>query len=543
MLDGQLDATTLQRSRKGKKAMRNETDESAGRSSFDLSSAATAFFRHKKKVIAFVAAIGALAVLVIVFAPRKYRSEARLFLQVGRESIRLDPTATTGQTIALQQSGRDNEVATALEVLRGRAILEQTVDALTPEVVLGESGSGKADPNLVAETALAPLRYAVGMVRSIDPISKHEEAVLQVLQNFAVDAEHDSTIISLTYDAETPELAQEVLQVIVEVYRNEHVRLHQTSGSKPFFTQQRDELEAQLEAAEAKLRDTKNRMGFASIDSRRNTLETRIGAIDLARNGAIQSIASAKARIDSLSAQASELPERMHVSTTQMPNTGADALRAQLYTLQVELMNLEAKYNADHPLVASTRAQVEEARSMLQGEEGVREKTTDSVNDNLRALQLDLAKAEAGMAGYQAQLSELETQRTETLAELRQVNDYEVELQDLDRTVNLARTNFYGYASDLEQARVDEELNRHQITNVAVAQDATLVQKPVSPSKLLVVAMALAMATVGTGLLVLGCEKMGSRVHSASQLEDILRLPVLATVPEGRPFAAAAGRP
>jgi capsular polysaccharide biosynthesis protein len=90
--------------------------------------------------------------------------------------------------------------------------------------------------------------------------------------------------------------------------------------------------------------------------------------------------------------------------------------------------------------------------------------------------------------------------------------------------------------------RVDEELNRHQITNVAVAQEASLVRKPVSPSKLLVVAMALALATVGTGVIVLGFEKMGSRVHSASQLENILRLPVLATVPEGRPFAAAAGR-
>jgi uncharacterized protein involved in exopolysaccharide biosynthesis len=522
--------------------MRSETNDLAGGANFSVGDAVTALFRHKKKALALISAIGALAVLVIVFAPRKYRSEARLFLQVGRESIRLDPTATTGQTISLQQSGRDNEVATTLEMLRSRSILEKTVEALTPAVVLGEAGTGKAAPNVVAETALTPLRYAARLIRSIDPVSKHEEAVLQIQRNFAVDAEHDSTVISLTYDAETPQLAQEVLQVIVEVYRNEHVRLHQTSGSKPFFTQQRDELETQLQAAETKLRDAKNRMGFASIDSRRSTLEARLGAIEQSRNGAIQSKASMEARVKSLSSQAAKLPENMHMMTTQMPNTGADTLRAQLYTLQVELMNLEAKYNADHPLVASTRAQVAEARRMLQDEDGVRESTTESVNENLRAIQLDLAKAEASMAGYEARLAELDKQRAETLVDLRKVNDYELELQELDRVATLARSNFYGYANDLEQVRVDEELNRHQITNVAVAQEASLVRKPVSPSKLLVVAMALALATVGTGVMVLGFEKMGSRVHSASQLENILRLPVLATVPEGRPFAAAAGR-
>ncbi len=521
--------------------MKNDANDAAGVSEFGLGNLATALFRHKKKIVLFVAAIGALGVMIIMYAPRKYRSEARLFLQVGRESIRLDPTATTGQTLALQQSGRDNEIATALDVLRGRAILELTVDKLTPEIVLGQSGGGKAKPNPVAEAALAPLRYVAKTVRSIDPISKREEAVIQIMQNFAVEAEHDSTVLSLTYDADTPALAQEVLHALVDVYRQEHVRLHQTNGSKPFFEQQRDELQVQLVEAETKLRDAKNRMGFSSIDGRRNTLETRLGAIELTRNGAIQSIASAQARIASLKTQTEDLPERMQITTKLTPNTGADALRSQLYTLQVELMNLEAKYNPAHPLVASTRAQVDEARRLVQGEDESRETTIDSLNDNRRTLQLELAKAETGLAGYEAQLAELDKQRLTTIADLQQLNDYDVELKDMERTATLARNDFYGYASDLEQARIDEALNAAQIHNVAVAQDATLVEKPVSPSKLLVAAMSMALAAAGTTLLVLGSEKLGSRVHAEAQVEQILRLPVLATVPEGRAYAAAGG--
>jgi capsular polysaccharide biosynthesis protein len=65
----------------------------------------------------------------------------------------------------------------------------------------------------------------------------------------------------------------------------------------------------------------------------------------------------------------------------------------------------------------------------------------------------------------------------------------------------------------------------------------------VSPSKLLVVALSFLLATAGTAALVLACEKLDSRVHSEDQVESVLRLPVLAAVPEGRVYATAgAGR-
>lgn len=523
--------------------MNRESNREPETGSYGLGDLATIFFRHKKKALLFAFSVAALATLVILYAPRKYRSEARLYLQVGRESIRLDPTATTGKTIALQQAGRDSEVATAIEVLHSREILEQTVDRLTPEVVLGQAGSSQAEPNPVAEAVMKPLHMLVGAVKSIDPISKREEAVIQLERNFEVDAEHDSTVISLTYDAETAKLAQQVMTTIVDVYREEHVRLHQTSGSKSFFSQQREDLQKQLAAAEQGLREAKNRMGVGSIESRRSSLEQRLASIEQSRNGVIQGIASSEARLAALKTQTESMPERMHTSTRVMPNTGADSLRSQLYSLQVQLANLEAKYNSVHPLVASTRAQVEEAQRMVNEEEASREETLDSINTNLRALLLEEAQVEASKAGNEAQLKELNTQYDAAIADIKQLNDYEVEIEELERAASLAKTNFYGYAEDLEQARVDEELDRQRITNVAVAQQATLAEKPVSPSKMLVGALSLLLATAGTAALVLLSEKLDSRVHTEDQVEHVLKLPVLASVPEGRIYASAgAGR-
>ena len=488
--------------------------------SFGPLALAGAFYRHKFKALCCAALALGLATLVLIYAPRTYRSEARLFLQVGRESVRLDPTATTGKTIALQQSGRDNEVATAIEVMKSRAIVEQVVDDLTPAVVLGQGGGETAEgaPNQLAEKALAPVRYVLAAVKRIDPISSREEAIIQIMRNLEVDAEFDSTVIVLTYDAKTPQLAQQVLSSIVEAFRNEHVRLHRTSGSKSFFAEQRAELEKKLSDAESSLRDAKNKMGVTSIESRRLTLETRLSTIELERNSAIQQTAATEARIKSLEEHAKAMPERLHTSTRTMPNLGADALRAQLYALEVNLLDLESKYSDDHPLVTSTREQANEAKRMLANEDADRQETVDSLNENHRTLTLDLAQAKSRLAGLEAEMVELDSQRERAIGELKRLNEFEVQLEELERERTLARNNFFQYAEALEQARMDEALDAQRISNVNQAQAATFSEKPVSPSKLSVGVLSLALTAAATTILVLGCEKrrVGSQERGAA---------------------------
>lgn len=512
------------------------TDASRGQS-FGPRELAAAFFRHKKKAAAFVLATLGLATLIILYAPRKYRSEAQLFLQVGRESIRLDPTATTGQTMALQQSGRDSEIATTVEVLKSRAIIEEAVDRLTPEVVLGEQGGGENEKgNKFVETALAPLAYFAKAVKSIDPVSKREEAVIAIQDNYWVYAEFDSTVIVLTYDGESPQLAQQVVQTIVDVYEDMHVRLHQTAGSKPFFEQQRAALGQQLAEAEAALRDVKNQAGIVSVEARRETLEKRLGDIELARNTTSQQAAAAEAQSAALNERIAAMPERVHASTRVVPNTGTDALRTELYELQVQLLNLEAKYQAEHPLVVSARSQLADAKAAIDGATTSREESEDALNENHRSLALDLARIDAQAASLKAQLAKLDEQRTVAAAELMQLNDYELEVDQLERAATLANTNFFRYSEAFEQARMDDELSKQDITNVNVVQKATLVEKPISPSKLVVAALSLVLAVAGATALVLFCERLGPRLENEPQVEQATRSPALSAAVEGRAY-------
>ena len=67
-----------------------------------------------------------------------YRSQAQLLVRLGRENVAIDPTATVGQTpaVSIPQS-MENEINSAVVLLKSRVIVEKVVDSLGPRVILG----------------------------------------------------------------------------------------------------------------------------------------------------------------------------------------------------------------------------------------------------------------------------------------------------------------------------------------------------------------------------------------------------------------------
>jgi len=370
------------------------------------------------------------------------------------------------------------------------------------------------------------------MVRSIDPVSDRERAVILIERNLSVEAEDDSTLITTRYDAETPELAQLVVSTLIGVYQEEHLRLHRTSGSKEFFTKQHDELKKRLDDSVEKLRVVRNRMNLVSIDSRRQTLEARMAKIELDLYANLRELAGARARTSDIRKQLVATPERMISEETTVPNTSTDSLRDQVFELQVLMLDQEAKYNDGHPSLRATRAQLAKAEEMLKAESLNRQETTNDINPNHRALTLSLAEEESLLAGVMAQNDKLNEQRGKVIADLKEINDFALEVDLLHRESQLARANFFRYAENLEEARINDELDKQQISNAIKAQDATLAEKPISPSKLLISVFTALLSVASVVSLVLVSEKINSSIYKEEQLEESLRLPVFGVLPE-----------
>ena len=466
-------------------------------------------FRNKFKLFFYNLTVFAFACFVIFFWPRGYRSEAKIWIKIGRENTKIDPTAATGERISIQEGDREDEVKSVLDILAGRGVAGGIVEQLSPEVVLGdvpvnpgEGEEAEATPLDAIKGVLGPL---FGLLKQIDPVSEQEEAIQAIVENLKVGAERKSNVISIEYDAETPELAQAIVQASVNWYRVEHARIHRTDGSRDFFDQQREELETRVLESSEKLRAAKEQLGLASIEGQRSILESQLLSVRSERLNTVQKLEEAKARKLELAFQMERQPQTIQSEEKMVPNTGRDQMEAQLYTLQVQRMALEAKMSSSNPRLQAIKQQEEEARRQLKKDfTSDRSEVTQSINAILQQLRSDLVQAESAMAGYQGLLATLERQESDLLSEINALNDAEIDIRSLERDLLLAEKSLKSYSESVEEARIDEALDRGNFSNISIAQHPTFQEKPVSPSKMLVALLGIAAMIFGSAAIVSG---------------------------------------
>ena len=80
---------------------------------------------------------------------------------------------------------------------------------------------------------------AIGVLKSIDPASEEEEAILEIEKHLSVGAERNSMILSAKCDAESPRSAQRAFDRLIGIYQSEPLRIHRNRHSGNFLSDQR----------------------------------------------------------------------------------------------------------------------------------------------------------------------------------------------------------------------------------------------------------------------------------------------------------------
>jgi uncharacterized protein involved in exopolysaccharide biosynthesis len=169
-------------------------------------------------------------------------------------------------------------------------------------------------------------------------------------------------------------------------------------------------------------------------------------------------------------------------------------------------MDLGARYSDSHPLVKAAKNQLEEAKGVLATQAAERLETTDDINPIYRNLSMELKQQQGVVAGFKARQAELAEQKGVILAELRKLNNQDLQIDQLSREVDLARDKFLQYSRNMEEARIDKELETGGISNVSIVQPATFAEKPISPSKPVVGLATLLLAAASTISLIVARE-------------------------------------
>ena len=498
--------------------------------SITLSDIVEICFRHKWKIFLIPLLVTCATVAVLLYFPRSYRSEARLFLQVGRESMGVDPAANTGgQTVGLIQSNRDEEVKSAIQIVGSRGVISKIVDDLSPEYVLN-AGKGSEEKNSIIGPVKDAIQFAIKAFKNIDPVDAREEAIIEIEENLKVAAERNSTVLAITLDSRAAEAAQKILSKLIEVYKSEHLRIHRNPDSNEFLADQANKLHAQWLKSKDALSKAKTEIGVLTVVGRQSALETQLQSIELEMLKNSQEIGNVKAKSIDIDLQLAKISPRQEGARKSMPNVGADLMREELYQNQIKLGDLQSRLSPGHPLLISTSRQIEEAKKILARESENRQENMDEVNPIYQELKTDRARQQTLMAGLLAAQAKLLDQQSEIKQSINRFNHCEIEINRLEKDEEISKHKFTQYNSSLEEARMNKELEESKISSVSIAQDPTLARKPVSPSKVLVVLAGAFLAFIGAIASVLLSEKLDDRVRSENELAELTGVPVLTSI-------------
>jgi uncharacterized protein involved in exopolysaccharide biosynthesis/Mrp family chromosome partitioning ATPase len=480
-------------------------------------------FRHKGKMLAWFLTVMVGVTAFTFLTPETYRSTAKLLLRLGRESVTLDPTATTGPVISVSQS-RANEIQAELEILQSQELIERLVSALGPEVVCQQAA--------IKEAVLEWLSLKA-------PASNRSSAVQVVMENLETSAR--SNIIRLSYKAGNPQLAQKILAKLMELYLEMHITVHQTHGAYEFFVQQSEELRHKLSQYEKDLQRLKDESGFSSLDEQLKLLLGQISAMEEEIGRTSAEMKSSRAKMQRLEQIVAELPEQVVISeTTGLPSTAAEAMRQEMFRLRLEESKIQKNYQDDSRMVESINAQISDAKAMLDREKDTHTQVTQGPNATHQQLQLALLNEQAALANHQSKLEAQRQQLAEAKGRLKTLNETEVTIRNLTREISVHETNYLRYSDNLEQARIEQAMEKQRIANINVVQQATLPVRPTRPRKSFNLIVGLCMATFGALTLAMLSQYLDHTIQTPEQVEDCLQLRTLAFIPRGRPGRAFA---
>lgn len=515
-------------------------------------------FRHKWKIIICFILIMGTAIVATVGTLRVYQADAKLLIRIGRESVTLDPTANTGPMIGVGHS-RENEINSELEILKSWDLAEQVMKSIGAEyfleppkdpppgalylfcrnlLKLKDQVTGLI-PRLLyysdSETTAKLRRLEKKISEAPNKNGKDEAATIALRGGLKISVQKNSNILNLTYEGSSPAFSREVLAKLIDLYMEKHINIYRTSGSYPFFDQQTETLRQQLAGSEDELRKLKNKTGVASVDDNRKILLSRISSAQQQLETTQAGLAASTARMENLNKQLAQFPE--FILTGENEGTsyyGADTIRGRLFELQLKEQELLSKYSENNVLVKEIRRQIEEARKLHAREKQDPQQVksvTKGINTIHQSLNMALQTEKVDFASLEAKREVLQDQLRATRRELEDLNNTEVRMINLQRELSLGDAKYRKYSENLEQARIDQALEKTKISNITVVQPAVAYSDPIRPRPVLNIILGLFLSLLfGTGVA-FSAEFFSHSIKTPQDVEERLQLPMLASIP------------
>lgn len=500
----------------------------ASASPFALPEIGYLVFRRKWAILPALLLAAAAAVAMYLLTPTVYPSHAKLLVRYVQESTPIDPE-TFGARMLSPESRGTGLINTETEILSSMALAEAVVKRLGltelgPE--LSEEGAG---------TVWARMLRVLGLQGgSTNRVSDVQAAGSRLLGRLEVVNPRNSSVIRLTYRGNHNGLAPQILNTWIELYLLRHAEIHRTQGSFAFLGKTTDELRGRLLQTEEELRNLKNSIGGSNVEEAKALLARRAEELQMEKRNTEANLAAGRAKVAVLQERAAvQGVPPVEAAAPPATTLRGRLLQERLKVLRAREIDMMSTYTTSSLPIQSVRSEIVALESAI-----VRETTPDEATNAvpLTAAQfvapLDPAGTEqANVAAMEAKLEVLDEQERALLERINRVNSLEERFVQLQRTKELEESSYRAFARNLEQARIDQELDISKISNISIVEPATRsggIRLNLGRNIGIVLALGL---LAGLGVAFVQEHVLDHSLRRRSHAEQDLGVPVLVTIP------------
>ena len=153
-------------------------------------------------------------------------------------------------------------------------------------------------------------------------------------------------------------------------------------------------------------------------------------------------------------------------------------------------------------------------------------------NQIYQTAQIDLIRAETELNAQRGKAVVLKKQLAEINGQLHALESTEKNVQMLKRDLSINEKNFQTYVDKAEEARITDDMNRLNMSNISVIQTAAVPVEPAKPKKLICIMLGLVAGLASGFGLAFARETMSQGFSTPDRLEKRFELPVLIAIAE-----------
>ena len=463
----------------------------------------TMVFRHRNKLIAALLGPPMLAVALALLMPKVYRAESDILVKTGREY--LSPSEDTNSATA-PTSTKQEDINSEISLLNSRAVAEATIKAI---------GLQSLYPRLVEHPPSS--------------MSLMDAAVVAFAADSSVEPVKMSNIIAVTFDAPTPQEAQEVLDTFIKTYIAKHTEVFAGERAEGYENSINTTL-GDIDRLEAQRTKIKLDSGIYDIAAQRAALITQRVDAQTHLQDLLSNQATLSNRLTYLMAARSGIPVTVQSTNTDKSDEAVHGREALIDLTQQE-SSLATRFGVNNPELLSVRGAIAALQRTLGSTNSSRTSIAATPSPLRQQVDQEIVMDNAELAPIATERAHYEALIGELSVELQRLEAADLNLRMTTSRIDILTDDLKALQARYQQARTQEQTELAKQVSVIQIAHAIAPQKPAKPKKIILVGAGIMAGILIASGIALVAVLTNTMMMTEDAAERLLGLPVLVSIP------------